>query len=124
MITETQQFFIDVLKLFPVEETSVLLIQASYEELAEIFKKISFKNDDIHQFVKLDRKNIELILFEAIYNDFVGYMQSMEIKVDDRKIFEGYDAMEYGMFSKKFNLPKEFKEKYTKMDMCMISEDW
>jgi len=124
MITETQQFFIDVLKLFPVEETSVLLIQAPYEELDEIFKKISFKNDDIHQFVKLDRKNIELVLFETIYNDFVGYIQSMEIKIDDRKIFEGYDTMEYGMFSKKFNLPKEFKEKYTKMDMCMISEDW
>ncbi|MEL4309112.1 hypothetical protein [Joostella sp. CR20] len=124
MITETQQFFIDVLKLFPVEETSVLLIQAPYEELDEIFKKISFKNDDIHQFVKFDRKNIELVLFETIYNDFVGYIQSIEIKVDDRKIFEGYDTMEYGMFSNKFNLPKEFKEKYTKMDMCMISEDW
>jgi hypothetical protein len=118
----TQLFFIDTLKLIPLSETSILLVQAPYDELKQIFEKISFKNENGIEFIKLNIKNIKILLFEIIYNDFEGYLQNATITVENKKIFEGYDCMEYGQFSKNFNLPIEFKR--THKGMIMISEDW
>ena len=124
MITETQQFFIDILKLIPIEKSSII-IQSPHEEILAVFKKINFKKEsDISESINLDKRSREILTAEIIYNDIEEFIHSLEIRVNDKKIFEGYDGMEYGLFSKDFALPKEFKEKYTKLDMCMVSEDW
>ncbi|TSE03780.1 hypothetical protein [Aquimarina algiphila] len=120
----TQLFFIDILKQIPLQETSLLLIQAPYEELKPIFKKISFKNDGVHEYIKLNRENIEILLFETIFNDFEGYLQNIEVRLGENKFFEGYDCMQYGMFSKNFDLSNDFKQKYISLEMLLISEDW
>lgn len=124
MIAETQCFLIDIICLLPKDRAVELLVQAPYDELNHLFKMISFKKDEVYHYIRLNEGNIKTLLYEIIFNDFDGYIQSLEIKVDDCKIFEGYDAMEYGMFSKKFNLSNEFKNKYVPLEMCLISKEW
>ena len=121
---ESQQFFLETLKVIPIKESTILLVQAPYEELLSIFEKISFKNDGIYQHIVLNKENIKSLLYEIIYNEFSGYIQSLEILVDGRKIFEGYDGMEYGEFSKNFKLPEDFEKRYIEKDMCLFSDEW
>lgn len=123
MITEIQNYFIDILKIVPFEE-SIILIQAPYQEVSETMNKISYKNDGVYFYIKLDRDNRAFLLFEIIYNEIEGYIQSLEILVNDKKFFEGYDGMEYGTISKEILLPQEFKRKYIEGDMCTISTEW
>jgi hypothetical protein len=124
MITETQQFFIDILKLIPIEKSSII-IRSPHEEILFALKAMNLKREnDISEPIVLNKRNREILTAEILYNNIEEFIHSLEIRVDNKKIFEGYDGMEYGMFSKEFNLTKEFKEKYTTMDMCMVSENW
>lgn len=123
MITENQQFFLDIIKLVPFEK-SVLLLQAPYEEILPVIEKIRYRNDGIHDYIKLNAANREILLFEIIHNSIDEYIQSLDILVDGKKIFEGYDGMEYGLISKDVQLSPEFKEKYIDGNMCGVSREW
>lgn len=123
MMTETQQFILEILEFIPVDE-SVLIVQSPHEEVLSVLRVIVDNKKNDFETIKFSKKNRKILIEEIKDNGIEEYIHRLEVLIKDKKIFEGYDGMEYGMFSKEFNLPKEFKEKYTKMDMCMISEDW
>ncbi len=124
MIVDTQQFFIDTLRLIPFENATIL-IQSPHEEVLSVLDKMEFKEEgSAFKSIQLNRRNREIFIFEIVYNGIEEYMQSLEIRIGNTKVFEGYDGMEYGMFSKDFILPEDFKEEYTQKDMCMVSKDW
>jgi len=124
MIAETQTFFIDVLTLIPIDK-SLILIQSPHDEVLDVLKKMNFKDvDGVFKSIELNKRNREILTDEIIYNNIEEFIHNLEIIVKGEKIFEGYDGMEYGLFSKKYNLPKDFELKYKEKDMYMISKDW
>jgi len=123
MMTETQQFILEILEFIPVDE-SVLIVQSPHEEVLSVLRIIVDNKKNDFETIKFSKKNRKILIEEIKDNGIEEYIHRLEVLIKDKKVFEGYDGMEYAMFSKEFNLPKEFKEKYTKMDMCMISEDW
>ncbi len=124
MITDEQLFIIEVFKLVPLNRAE-LLIQSPHLEILDMLRRMNFK-EKIEGFkaIKLNKKNREILTDEIIYNDIHQYIHQLKIFVDGEKIFEGYDGLEYGIFSKKFNIPESFKKRYKSKDMLMISEDW
>lgn len=122
MITETQQLFIDILRLMPFEAD--LLIQSPHEEVLSVLENIEHTKSEVFNTIRLSRENRQKLVYEIIYNDIEEYMQSIQIKIGDQLLFEGYDGLEYGTFSREFQLPTEFLEKYTPKEMISISNEW
>ena len=122
MIADTQQLFIDILRLVPFEAD--LLIQSPHEEVLSVLEDIEHTKGEVFNTIKLSKENRQKLVYEVIYNDIEEYMQSIQIKIGDQLLFEGYDGMEYGTFSKEFHLPPEFLEKYTPKEMVSISNEW
>ena len=50
------------------------------------------------------------------------WIQSIEIRKDEKLLFEGYDSIEYGLFSKNMIIPDWFKNKH--VEDYGISSDW
>lgn len=124
MMEDNQKFFIDTLGLMPVSKSTVLLVHAPYDDLNVFFEKVSQKKYGVFRHINLIEGNIGILLYEIVFREFCSYIQSLEIVIDGTKIFEGYDGMEYGMFSKEFILPNDFKKEYMENEMCMISIEW
>ena len=122
MITDTQQLFIDILRLMPFEAD--LLIQSPHEEVLSVLEDIEHTKDGVFNTIRLSRENRQRLVYEVIYNDIEEYMQSIQIKIGDQLLFEGYDGLEYGTFSREFQLPTEFLEEYTPKEMVSISNEW
>jgi hypothetical protein len=122
MIADTQQLFIDILRLMPFEAD--LLIQSPHEEVLSVLEDIEHTKGEVFNTVRLSRENRQKLIYEVIYNDIEEYMQSIQIKIGDQLLFEGYDGLEYGTFSREFQLPSEFLEEYTPKKMVSISNEW
>jgi len=54
----------------------------------------------------------------------LNHFQSVEIKFNDRLLFEGYDGMEYGSISKSILLPQKFINEYINGEYCIVSTEW
>jgi hypothetical protein len=119
---DTQSYMIDILNLVP--DAAQCYIQApnsDSEKLLQLTKNSPF---DWFRQVQLSPSNkkllCDLIKIENIQADF----QSIEIRLKDQLLFEGYDGMEYGTISKSLILPKHFIEFYINKQMCIISSQW
>ena len=51
-------------------------------------------------------------------------MQYIIFTYNGRTIFEGYDGLEYGIFSNSFDIPHWFAERYGQKDIYGISTMW
>ena len=51
-------------------------------------------------------------------------MQYIIFTDNGRTIFEGYDGLEYGIFSNSFEIPYWFAERYEQKDIYGISTMW
>lgn len=122
MLSDTQQYFNDVLELVPLEG-STLLIQSPDIEVS-VLEKLNYKGRGVCNAIELNKANREVLISEIIYNGIEVYMQSLEIIVKGKLFFEGYDGMDYGTFSKDVQLPPEFIDAYIKGEMGVISEEW
>jgi hypothetical protein len=52
------------------------------------------------------------------------YFQSLEIRFNDRLLFEGHDGMEIGTISKSLTLSNRFIENYVEKGLCLVSTEW
>ncbi len=52
------------------------------------------------------------------------YFQSVEIKINNKLIFEGYDGMVYGTISKDLQLPNSFIKAHKENEMYIVSKEW
>lgn len=118
---EYNKFFIDVLNIFsdPID----CFIQApSLEDnvIEEMFQDSEFKH---YKLLKIDNNNKEKIVLQEIETLFSIYIQKIEIKRDNILMFEGFDGVEFGIFSKTLILPDWFLSKYVP-ETCEISTKW
>lgn len=117
------EFFIDVLKILP--EDILCLIQAPSLQNKEILKLMIDTEFPYFKLVKLDINNkneFSKLLDESTVQDF----HHIEIKSDEnnKKLFEGWDGVEFCHFSKTVKIPAWFQEKYLDTEMYHVSDEW
>lgn len=117
-----QEFFIDVLKILPLN--SVCYLQAPNLGSIVLLKQLKQSNVEYYKLLELDDFNrqliIDCILLEKIHED----IQAIEIKYKNQLLFQGFDGMECGTVSNKLKLSDDFINKYINDDLCNISTDW
>jgi hypothetical protein len=121
-MTETQTFFIHIVKNAP--NGSVCFIQApSIEdyEFQQIMQPSKFPY--FHQII-LTGENKERLIEMVHLKQLEQYFHNLEIWQDGNLLFEAFDGMEIGTFSKNFNLPDEFITKYINLGMLTVSSEW
>ena len=121
-MNDTQSYIIDVITLVP--NNSICYIQAPSIENSGFLSLMQPSSLPHYSQIVLTLNNKKL-LTELIANENVEeYFQSIEIRYNNKLLFEGYDSMKYGTISKELELSTQFKKMYIKEDMCIISEDW
>ncbi len=121
-MSETQEYFIDILNLVPVN--FFCYIQSPHEEILEVLKYMSPAKEGGFIVVELSLENRNVLVQATISKHIEQFIHRIEIKFGGKLIFEGYDGIEYGGISKQINIPQEFLEKHVNGSMCFISKDW
>ena len=113
-------FFIDTLKMVPLDADCY--IQAP--DLDKNIVKTIVEICDMPYYIKirLHAENIVHLVNLEFNCNISQWIQSMEIRNGSDLLFEGYDAVRYGTFSKNMSMPTWFKEKY--QEDFFISNDW
>ncbi len=121
-MTETQSFLIEIIFLVP--ENSTCFIQAPSCDNNNFLSLMTDSNFAYYKQVNLTSSNkkklIELVENENIGNDF----QNIEIRLEGKPLFKGYDGMEFGMVSQTLKLTKEFTDNFIATDVCTVSTIW
>jgi len=118
----TGLLLIDVLSILP-EGVDCYLQAPSLEDevIVSIMNEAKFANS---KSIKLDGKIKEKFIERIINYSIIEYFHRVEIRNNNKLLFEGYDGIEYGLISKSIIIPEWFIEKHIKSENCIISEDW
>jgi len=117
-----QNYFIAVINQMPAN--SIIFLQASDLKIKNILDILHQSELKYYKWLLLNEKNKELLINEITNNNLQDNIESLEIRKDDKLLFEGFDKMDYGVISKDIYLSNEFIEKFVKGDMCIISSEW
>lgn len=117
-MTETQSFFIDIIQLVP--EGSICLIQAPSIDDYEFQQVMKPSEFPYFQQIVLTAENKQLLCELAEHKQVEEYFHSLKIRQEEDFLFEAYDGMEIGTFSKKFQLPSDFINKYKHLGCLLI----
>lgn len=112
----------DILKIVPNDAR--FLIQAPNLEDSAILKIMLPTEFDYFKEIKLTALNRNTLIERILNSDIEDDFQSIEIRLDDNLLFEGYDGMQYGTITSKLELPTWFVKKYIENDLCNISNSW
>jgi hypothetical protein len=121
MTKARNSFLIDVLSIFP--ENTVCFIQAPSIENAIIERILESSEYDYYKQVHLTNENKLIFIEQELKNALGIYIQNIQIKQNEKLLFEGFDKVEYGILSSGLNIPKWFKDKYIP-SICIISDEW
>lgn len=121
-MTQEQSFVIEVIALVPDE--SILFIQAPGIETSEILKLMEPSEFDYYTQIKLTAQNKKLLNKILVNEGAQEYFQNIEVKFNDKLLFEGHDGMEIGIISRSLKLPDKFIENYINTEMCIVSNEW
>lgn len=121
-MTETQKFFIDVLKLMPIDIS--LYIQSPHEEVLGVLNEIGCTQEDVYHVVSMNDEVLGFLIEKVIEGSIEEFIHSIQIKKGNELLFEGYDGLEYGVFSKEITIPNDFKRTYEANGMLLISNEW
>jgi hypothetical protein len=121
-MTETQTFFIETIKLVP--DGSVCFIQAPSIDDYDFQQTVQTSEFPYFQQLVLTLENKERLSELVKMKPLEEYFQSLEIRQEGTLLFEAFDGMEIGTFSKKFILPDEFENKYKSLGMLTVSSEW
>ena len=115
-------FFVDVIRILP--DATDCYIQAPSLDDEIILNLMSSTSQGYYKLIKLIDDN-KLALIQRVKDFQVEeFFHSVEIKLKDKLLFEGYDGVEFGIISKTVNLPKWFIDTYVTAKICNISNDW
>ncbi len=113
-------FFIDVILFMPYNVDCY--IQAPDLDIDLIRNLIVSCNIPYYERVKLTpNSKAQIINLESQFQ-ISQWIQSMEIRKDSELLFEGYDSVNYGLFSKNITIPYWFKNKH--INDFSISHNW
>lgn len=111
-----------VLKLVP--EGAVCFIQAPSCDNPKMLKLMQPSQFDYYTQVPLTIANrqqlVNLVNDEHVEQEF----QSIEIRLGDKLLFEGFDGLEIGTISKTVQLPVNFVQNYIHSGQCSVSDRW
>ncbi len=118
----SRSLLIDVLKILP--EHVVCYVQApSLED--DVFLKMTSKTEyDYYSLIHLDKTNKEILIRQILSHSIDKYFQNIQLKLNDKLLFEGYDGIEFGIISNSINIPEWFINEYIIKEGCIISKDW
>ena len=116
----SKSFLIDVIRIVP--EGSDCYVQAPSLDDKETLELMKPSEYSYYKIIKLEGLNKIKFIERLKTGDIGQYMQSMEIKIGQRILFEGWDGIEFGLISKTIILPHWFIDKYK--DMYDISKEW
>ena len=117
-----RDFFIDVLNILP--QNVKCFIQAPSLENEAIQGMIIKSEYEYFELIPINEPNKSLFIKEILAHPIVNYINSVEIRLDNKLLFEGYDGIEYGILSNSVKIPQWFIDKYASEDMYMISNEW
>jgi hypothetical protein len=121
-MTETQTFFIETIELVP--DGSVCFIQAPSIDDWEFQQTMQTSQVPYFQQVVLTLESKERLSELVKLKQLEEQFHSLEIRQEGNLLFEAFDGMEIGTFSKKFKLPNEFESKYKSLGMLTVSSEW
>ena len=121
-MSETQSLIAEVIKLVP--NHSICFIQAPDIE-SKTYKDLVIASPfDYYQQINLTDGNKELLIKAIIEEDLEESFQGIEIRLNDKLLFEGYDGMEYARISREVPLTCMFQTRFIDTDLCLVSNEW
>jgi hypothetical protein len=121
-MTETQSFLIDVLNLVP--EGAVCFIQAPSCDNPKMLKLMQPSKFDYYTQVPLTSATKQQLINLVNNEHAEQQFHNIEIRLNDKLLFEAFDGMEVGSVSQDLQLPTAFICKYIQTGMCTVSASW
>ena len=121
-MTGEQQFCLDVFEIVP--DRSVCYIQAPSCNNKQLIDLLEGSKYPWAKQIVLNRQNKASLKSLIESSSVVEEFNNITIEVDNKTIFEGYDGMELGQFSKGLSFPDWFHKKYIGTECCIISSNW
>jgi len=116
------QFFVDVLNILP--DNIKCFFQAPSLENETIQGMMTQSEYVYFNLIIVNEVNKNIFIKEILAHPIVDYINSIEIRLNNKLLFEGYDGLEYGTFSNSVIIPQWFTDKYASEEMYMISNEW
>ena len=114
-------FFLDILSIVPLKDTRCFIQAPGIEGLSSVLSKT---DDPAIMVMDCNKSTIEIIKNKIIYSNIQDNIMYISIKNNDITLYEGYDGVEYGVFSKNINIPQWFRDKYKPSGWYEISDEW
>ena len=113
-------FFLDIIRLFSTDCDCYL--QAPDLDKDLIHDLMDDCSIPYYVKIRLTMENTSKFMDLESHYHISQWIQSMEIRKDEKLLFEGYDSIEYGLFSKEITIPDWFRCKHE--EDFGISPDW
>lgn len=117
-----QSLLLDVITILPNEIDCY--IQAPSLEDDVILSLMNTTKNDYYKCIKLTGPAKDIFMERIVNFQIEGYFQSIEIRLNEKLLFEGYDGVEFGIISNTIRIPQWFVNKYLKTGMCSTAKDW
>lgn len=121
-MNEDNSLLLDVISILP--DGVNCYIQAPSLEDEIVLSLMSSTKHEYYKCIKLEGADKDVFLHRLKNYPIEEYFHSIEIKLDDKLLFEGYDGVEFGTISNTIKVPEWFTDKYFKAEMYNISNKW
>jgi hypothetical protein len=120
-MTITQNFFIDVLKLF-IKDNLYCDLQSSCDNLIKSIKQFdkAVVIGDYSAYFPLNETNKKILIDNIMLYHSEEYMHHFEIKENDRPLFMAHDGFEIAEIVSEITLSENFIEKYVRTNLCIV----
>ena len=122
LFMENLKYFKDVINQIPLG-LKINLVSNHEEILSKLQNLDLLKENNIYCFF-LTKSSKAIFNNLEPSNDIFDFIEKVEIYNETKLIFEGYNGMEFGCFSKYFKLPRAFVEEYKDKDLYTTSDTW
>ena len=107
-----------------VPDNSVCFIQLPSNENPDFLNLMTLSPFEYYKQIILTPSNKESIIKVIEAENVEEYFQSIEIRFNEKLLFEGYDGIKYGTISRSLQLTDRFIYNFINEEMCIISEEW
>jgi len=120
--TTNKNMLIDTVILLP--EVIDCYLQAPSLDNIRISNLMQDSKFDYFKLFTLNSETKKILIDEIKSCRVDRYFSRIELRENDKLLFEGFDGCEYGNISNAIKLPSWFIEEYISNGTCRISGDW